>query len=218
MTRLEAALTAYCESYDLMFTNVPEKLKTAMQAALDAADAWHVSIEVSKIDAVTAAYEKEERAGRPRSDCIEAALRASDLYNLREYAKMQMVETTLPIERRVTDKMRRAAIDYWKSLHPKDALIPIGEINGIIYAALGAEDPTFEQPDALDVARDPIVKMAADAWEKPPKHFSLSHLFIKHFSEQWRNTHNGCFSSELRDMSIAIGIALERAFDERERK
>ena len=38
----------------------------------------------------------------------------------------------------VSDEMRQAAIDYWKYLHPNAAAIPIGEINGIIYAALSA--------------------------------------------------------------------------------
>lgn len=40
---------------------------------------------------------------------------------------------------RVTDKMRAAARAYWMDLHPDAPLIPIGEINGIIYAALEAE-------------------------------------------------------------------------------
>ena len=38
----------------------------------------------------------------------------------------------------VSDEMRQAAIDYWKYLHPKGELIPVGEINGIIHAALSA--------------------------------------------------------------------------------
>ncbi len=47
-------------------------------------------------------------------------------------------EREAQIQDRVTAEMRFAAIDYWLSLHP-EGLIPIGEINGIIYAALGAE-------------------------------------------------------------------------------
>jgi hypothetical protein len=34
---------------------------------------------------------------------------------------------------------RREAVEYWKSLHPNSALIPIGEINGIMEIAIRYE-------------------------------------------------------------------------------
>lgn len=46
----------------------------------------------------------------------------------------------------VTSRMRQAAIDYWVSQHPKSSLIPVGEINGILYAALN------ESSRARDIA------------------------------------------------------------------
>jgi len=54
---------------------------------------------------------------------------------------------TITVEKRVTEKMRQAAIAYWTSLHPRSVLIPVGEINGIIYAALEAEDPWDRNAD-----------------------------------------------------------------------
>lgn len=46
----------------------------------------------------------------------------------------------IPIEERVTGEMRQAAIDYWVKVNTRNCLIPIGEINGIIYAALEASE------------------------------------------------------------------------------
>lgn len=46
----------------------------------------------------------------------------------------------------------------------------------------------------------------------------LAQSFVAHFREHWRNGHNGCFSADLADMSNAIGVALEKAFEEGERK
>lgn len=45
----------------------------------------------------------------------------------------------------VTNDMRKAAIAYWESIHPNKQLIPIGDIDGIIYAALSAS-PNFRTP------------------------------------------------------------------------
>ena len=57
----------------------------------------------------------------------------------------------------VTDEMRQAAIDYWNKMNPKSAFVPIGEINGIIYAALGASkviQAIIEQVNNVRIANE----------------------------------------------------------------
>lgn len=88
------------------------------------------------------AYRDGWNAAQSRISELEAEVARLRSDNGRSYAYLREVLATVASKvspLRVTDKMRQAAIDWWAAVHPRSGLIPIGDINGIIYAALGAE-------------------------------------------------------------------------------
>lgn len=82
---------------------------------------------------------------------------------------------------------------------------------GIVASHSGAMQAAMNAADAYNLTE--YAKIQITERSRP-----LAQSFITHFREHWRNCHNGCFSSDLADMSNAIGVALEKAFEERERK